>query len=185
MKKLFLSLFVMATFSITSTAQLNLKAGITLANQVIDFGGISLSQNLKTGFLIGANYEFQVSESMELRPGIQFSLKWSNFEFGGMTVLSNNFNYIEVPVDLVYNSGNFSFHAGPYLGMLISAKSDGEDVKDDIKPTEVGLNLGIGYSIDRIGIGANYGLGLSNINEEVSDGIVKNKAISFYVTFAL
>ena len=99
--------------------------------------------------------------------------------------MSNNFNYFEVPVDLVYNSGNFSFHAGPYLGMLLSAKSDGVDVKDDTKSTEVGLNLGLGYSFDRIGIGANYSLGLSNVNEDVSDGIIKNKAISFYVTYAL
>ncbi len=185
MKKLFLSLFVVSAFSLTSSAQLNLKAGLTLANQVLDFGGISLAQNLKTGFLIGVNYEVPLAESTDLRPGIQFTLKGTNFEFGGMTVASNNFNYIEVPVDIVYNSGSLSFHGGPYLGLLMSAKADGRDVKDDTKSTEIGLNLGLGYSFDKIGFGANYGLGLSNINKEVSDGIIKNKAISFYVTYAL
>ena len=56
MKKLILSLLVVAAFSATSFAQLSLKAGVNLANQSLESGGFSLDPSSKIGFLIGANY---------------------------------------------------------------------------------------------------------------------------------
>ena len=183
MKKLILSLFVVAAFSATSFAQLNLKAGVNLANQAFESSGFTLEASTKVGFLIGANYATNLSESIALRPGIQFTIKGSKLDFLGSS-LSSSFSYIEVPVDLVYKTGDLSIHLGPYLGLLMAASSDGDDIKDDVKSTDFGLNLGLGYSFGQFGVGANYGLGLSNISDD-ADGSVKNKVISVYVTYAL
>ena len=171
MKKLILSLFVIAAFSASSFAQLSLKAGVNIANQTFEF-------------FLGANYKVNLSESIGLRPGIQFSLKGSKLDFGGTDVSESDFSYLEVPVDLVFTTGGISIHAGPYLGLLMSAKSDGVDVKDDVKSTDFGLNLGLGYNFGKIGVGANYGLGLSNISQD-EEGTAKNKVISVYVTYTL
>ena len=185
MKKLILSLFVVAAFSATSFAQLSLKAGVNLADQSFESSGFSADTKSKVGFLIGANYAVNLSESIALRPGIQFTLKGSKVDFGNDEG-TLSFNYIEVPVDLVYKISDFSIHAGPYLGLLMSAKADDEDVKDDVTSTDFGLNFGLGYSIGKIGVGANYGLGLSNLNnDDTDDTNVKNKVISVYVTYTL
>lgn len=184
MKKLILTLFVVASFSSISFAQLNLKAGINLANQTFEAGGISFEPDSKIGFLIGINYELSIAESISLRPGIQYSGKGSKIEILG-TSSSASFNYIEVPVDFVYNTGNLSLHAGPYLGMLLSASSDGEDIKDEAKSTDFGINFGLGYNFGVAGVGLNYGLGLSNINDDGSDGSVKNKVISITFTYGI
>ena len=185
MKKLILSLFVIAAFSATSFAQLNLKAGVNLANQSFDYDGLSPETSSKVAFLVGANYAANLSESIALRPGIQFTLKGSKVDFGG-DESSISFSYIEVPVDLVYKISDFSIHAGPYLGLLMSAKANDEDVKDDVTSTDFGLNFGLGYNIGKIGVGLNYGLGFSNLNnDETDDANVKNKVISVYVTYTL
>jgi len=183
MKKLLLSLFVVAAFSAASFAQLNLKAGLNLANQSFEASGISIDASSKVGFLLGVNYEAELSESIALRPGIQFTLKGSKFEFFGTSV-SSNFSYIEVPVDFVYKSGSLSVHAGPYLGLLMAASSDGEDIKDVTKSIDFGLNFGAGYNFGLIGVGVNYGLGFSNITED-PEGSAKNKVLAFYVTYSI
>jgi len=184
MKKLILTLFVVAAYSATSFSQLNLKAGLNLANQTFEAGGISFEPSSKVGFLVGVNYAFSMAESISLRPGVQYSGKGSKIDILG-TSSSASFNYIEVPVDFVYNTGDLSIHAGPYLGLLLSASSDGVDIKDDAKSTDFGINLGLGYNFGVIGVGANYGLGLSNINDDGTDGSVKNKVISIYVTYGI
>lgn len=184
MKKLILTFFAVAAFAVTSFAQLNLKAGLNLANQTFEAGGISFEPDSKMGFLIGANYTSNLSDALSLRPGIQFSMKGSKIDILGVSS-SATFNYLEVPVDLVYSFGDLSVHAGPYLGLLMTAKSDGEDIKDDAKSTDFGLNLGLGYGFGSIGVGVNYGLGLSNINDDGTDGSVKNKVFSLYVTYGI
>lgn len=185
MKKLILSLLVVAAFSATSFAQLSLKAGVNLANQSFESGGISFSPSTNPGFLVGANFAVNVTQSLAVRPGLQFTLKGSKFEFGPDNFKSN-FSYIEVPVDLVFNSGGLSIHAGPYLGLLMSATSNGDDIKDSAKSADFGLNLGLGYRLGSFGVGANYGLGLGNISDDDTEDItIKNKVFSVYVTYTL
>jgi hypothetical protein len=187
MKKLILLLFVVATVASTSFAQISLKGGLNLANQSFEESGISIEPDSKIGFLLGVNYASKLSESLAIRPGIQLSTKGSKFNFGGTDKTTNTFTYIEVPLDLVFSSGDLSIHAGPYLGLLMSAKSEGEDIKEFIKSSDFGLNLGLGYNFGKIGLGLNYGLGLANINDDPdsADGTIKNKAISIYLTYTL
>lgn len=70
----------------------------------------------------------------------------------------------------MFNNG-FRLEAGPQVGFLISAKSDGENssinVKDNFKTVEFGVGLGAGYikPSSGLGVGFRYNAGLSNINE--------------------
>ena len=185
MKKFLLVLFAITAFTFTSDAQFNLKAGINSANQSYSSAGISFSPGARIGFLLGANYSSSLSESLSLRPGIQFNVKGSEVEFLGVTA-SSSFNYLEIPIDLVYSSSKASLHAGPYLGFLMSASADGEDIKDEAKSLDFGLNLGLGYNFGKIGLGANYGIGISNISEDTVDDVsVTNNYFALYITYAL
>jgi hypothetical protein len=185
MKKLLLSLFVVTALVSSSFAQLSLKAGVNFANQSAESGGISIDPSSRIGYLIGVNFAANVTESIVFRPGIQFTLKGSKIEFAGSDI-SSNFNYVEVPLDLVYNFNDLSIHAGPYLGLLMSATSEGDDIKEFVKTADLGINIGAGFSFSHFGVGINYGLGLSNINDDsMDDTNVKNKVINIYVTYTL
>ncbi|MDF1696925.1 MAG: porin family protein [Saprospiraceae bacterium] len=184
MKKTLLSLLCVAAFTLTGYSQIGFKAGINLANQTLEASGISFEPGSTVGFVLGVNYSASLSEAISLRPGLSFSSKGSEFDFLG-TSLKNTFNYLEVPIDVVYNAGNLSVHAGPYLGLLMSASSDGQDIKDEVKSSDFGLNLGLGYNFSQVGVGVQYGLGLANIDDSEDDGTVKNKVLSIYVTYSL
>ncbi len=81
-------------------------------------------------------------------------------------------DYINVPLMAKFyvGEGGFSVEAGPQVGFLLSAKVeyDGgeEDVKDLLKSTDFGVNLGLGYKMENgLNFGARYNLGLSNAND--------------------
>lgn len=184
-KNLLLSLMLMV-FSISMSGQIGFKAGLNVATQSVESGGITVEPGSKAGLVLGANYTTALSESFSLRPGVQFSMKGYEIDFGILGSFSANMNYIDVPVDFVYTTSKFSVNFGPYLGLLMSASVDGEDVKDQVKSTEIGLNFGVGYSFGAIGIGLNYGAGLTNIsNDDTADGTVTNQVSTLYVTYTL
>ena len=167
-----------------SFSQIGFRVGGNLAHQPAEFGGNSLERTSKLGFLVGVNYKLKLSESLALRPGIQFASKGYSIEVNGLEV-EPNFNYLEVPVDVVFAYGNLGIHAGPYAAFLISAKALDLDLKEEVKSIDAGLNFGLGYTISSVSIGANYGLGLSNISNYKIVSSVKNKVLSIYLTYTL
>ena len=91
-----------------------------------------------------------------------------------------------IPLSFIYNfsteDSGFFAEVGPYVGLLLAAKSDGEDVKDSFNSLDFGLNLGLGYDLGTFIVGANYGLGLANTakTEDGDDTKSKNTNISVY-----
>ena len=56
---------------------------------------------------------------------------------------------------------------GPSFGILLSAKADGEDVKDELENTEMSFHIGGGITIDRkFTFDVHYTQGLTSINDE-------------------
>ena len=189
MKKIFFSFLCVAAFTLTGYSQIGFKAGVNFANQTTESGGISFSPSAITSLVLGVNYNAAISESLALRPGLSYSTKGSKIEFLGIES-KGTFNYLEIPVDLVFGSGNFTFHGGPYIGMLLSASdSDGNDISEESKSTDFGLNLGVQYSFSQIGVGAQYGFGISNIAEDdptiMDEFKVTNRVLSIYLTYTL
>ena len=65
-------------------------------------------------------------------------------------------SYLNIPLMAKYYvAEGFSLEAGPQIGFLLSAKDDyndwryGEDdIKEDVKGTDFGVNLGVGYKME-------------------------------------
>ena len=185
MKKLFYAFLLIGMFATASNAQFAGKAGINLANISTDEEDVESSSKL--GFVIGANYSTAISESLAFRPGLEFSMKGAKQSALG-TDAKLKLNYIDIPLDFVYNAGDLSINVGPYLGFLLSAKtSSGDisiDVKDSVSSLDFGLNAGLAYNLGPVSVGAQYGLGLANVNGlDDDDTSVKNNNISFYVMY--
>ena len=185
MKKLVFSLVVFFTFLSISSAQLGFRGGLNLAKQSYTNAGSGFELQGKIGFLLGVNYEIGFANKIAIRPGLEYALKGTSITVNGADA-KVNFDYLEIPVDLVYKSGSFSVYAGPYFAFLTSAESESINLKPDYSTLDVGLNVGLGFNISAVGVGAKYGLGLSNISDySTGNASIKNNVLSLYMTFTL
>lgn len=188
MKGFLIVTFTLFAFISVSNAQLGVRAGVNLANQSIESQGLSIGLSNQIGFQAGITYDKMFNESLSFRPGLMFSSKGAKFSIAGFDDQINKFNYLEVPLDFVYHAGRVGIHAGPYVGFLMSATSDGESVKEDTESLDYGLNIGGSFNVNsKIGIGVNYGIGIANVakTEDGDDTEVKNKVLSFFVSYKL
>lgn len=189
MKKLLTLAFAFIAFISISNAQFGLRGGLNLSSVTLETEGISAEPDSKITFHIGVTYEKMINENLSFRPGLLFSAKGYSFEVDGIDEdFGANFGYLEIPLDFVYNTGSIGIHAGPYIGMLMSAKSGDEDIKETVESLDYGLNLGLTYNVnEQIGVGLNYGLGLANLAKDSGDedSSIKNKVIGLFVTYKL
>jgi opacity protein-like surface antigen len=217
MKKLVLSLLTVAGLGLAASAQTNkpvtfgVKAGVAFPNMTVSSGNTSISFDTKTSFYVGGTVDFGVSDVISIQPGLSFiskgtklnndSFTFGSDEFDPTEKVTLNFNYLELPVNVLANfklgnSGKFFVGAGPYFAYLINANvkygSTKEDIKfgeneSEFKRTDFGINFLAGYQLSNgFNIHAGYGLGLSSIaDSDLSDDITfKNKVFSVGVGFS-
>ena len=188
MKKFLIVAFALVAFISVSKAQFGFRAGVNLANQSVETQGLSIGLSNQIGFQAGVTYDKMINESLSFRPGLLFSVKGWNFEVPGDDKIVARFNYLEVPLDVVYHAGRLDIHAGPYVGILMSAKTDEIDVKEDTETLDLGLNFGGSFDINsNVGVGINYGLGLLNIakTEDGDDSKITNRVLSIFISYKL
>lgn len=192
MKKIFL-IAAIAVCSISSYAQLSfgaqIGANIGMGHASYDyvdpvFGGVSLANDPKVGFLIGVLAEVGFSK-LAFRPELNFVQKGSKLGYGGSST-KRTLNYIEVPLNVVYNlnlmkAGKVFFGLGPAVGIGLSGKDkypgDNFDVKfdgkksddftsaddankDHLKRVDIGLNVLAGFQLQMgafVKLGYTYG----------------------------
>ena len=115
MKKLFLAAF--AVFAFTSVNAQDFGVFANYASNSFD-GGDSTS-----GFNIGVLAGFEISEKFSVQPELLYSAQGAK-EDGGDGELK--LDYINIPVMAkFYVAEGFSLEAGPQVGFLMSAKSEG------------------------------------------------------------
>lgn len=187
MKKIASTLILSFIVFSISYAQIGFRGGINLSNQSYSTNTTtsSFSTSGKIGYLLGVNYEIDISEAFSIRPGVEYALKGAEISLNGAQS-NSNFDYLEIPVDFAYNSSIFSAYAGPYFAFLTSAKNGSIDLKPNLSTLDIGLNIGLEINVSVIGIGVKYGLGLSNIDRSiVGDESIKNNVLSLYISFRL
>lgn len=180
-------------------AQFGARLGVNLANNKVSVLGVSASGSNLIGIHAGVTYTHPINETISLRPGLLYSMKGTKAtdDSGGTDVESKQrINYLEIPIDVVYDAGSLNLFAGPYLGYGLNASvSQGDESMDvdfdegGFKRLDFGLNLGIAYEVnEQISIGAQYGLGLANLDDTedtfLGEITVKNKVIAFFAGYA-
>ena len=194
-KLLIISIVTSLTFvscSTTKTARLGLKAGANFSTINGDE-----TDNLKslTAFHVGGVAEVPVSDNFSVQPELLYSSQGAKYEESEGYDGKFKFDYINIPVMAkLHVSNGLSLEAGPQVGFLMSAKdeysstgdSGTDDIKDDVKGLDFGLNIGAGLKLDNgINFGARYNLGISNINDFEGAGSFKNQngVIQLYVGY--
>lgn len=174
MKKLFTITMVLLAYTVSAqNTTFGTQAGFisatndadTISAQNITFGvkaGLNFVPNGARGlggrssFHIGATAEIEISDSFSIQPELLYSRQGFNADDDVKGRLGN----INLPVIAkFYVVKDFSLELGPQISFLAHANSDNDgestDIKDYLKSTNFGLNLGVGYKLDS---GLNFGL---------------------------
>ncbi len=193
MKRIALVMAVLlVTAGVANSQELGFTGGLNLANQTGDWE----DNKMMLAFGGGIFGRLSPAPQIAIQPEVLFMMKGTKWDEGDEKF---KLTYIDIPVLLMYQfpmegSVTPSIFAGPYLGILLSAKDEfaGEeiDVKDVVKSTDFGLVFGAGVDIKagdkgKFIVNGRYALGLSNANDFLPDELsYKNAVISFFVGYA-
>ena len=183
----FLALLLTGISTYESQAQVNIQAGLNGSSLRIESGGFTVETDGKPGFHIGAMYRKRISNSFFFSPGIMYSQKGASF-FGEFNF---NLNYLDVPLLFIYQKDperGFFADFGLYAAALLSASSEGEDIKEGFNTADLGLSLGLGYDFGNIMVGLRGGLGFLNITKDdgtSDEGKAVNSNGQLYIAYKL
>ena len=195
MKKIIITL-CLAGASIYSFAQtqfaVGVKVGPNFAKIDTDAGAVENYES-RTGWHAGA-FLLVKGEKFGFQPEIIFSQQGSKFSYAGSPDLEANFSYVNIPLIFkLYTIGGINLQIGPQIGLLTSAEKEDfssgqggvvtkEDIKDDLKKTDISLALGVGVDLPLgFTLDGRYNWGLSdNDDGAVTDsgapiGQIKNQ----------
>jgi hypothetical protein len=178
MKINFITLFLACMVIGTASAQdvnIGIKGGLNLYNIT---GTFDDDYDTRVNFHLGVLGHIHLGEHFGLQPEVLFSAQGATY--GDDQKL--DLNYVNVPVlfQYMFNNG-FRVHIGPQVGFLVSAKADGDDVKDLFKGTELAVTAGASYVHVPSGFGLDvrYNHGLTNNYED--DDVVESFNRGFQV----
>jgi opacity protein-like surface antigen len=171
MKKIILSLIAIMAFGFANAqkTRFGVKGGLNISTVV---GGDVEDTKSLIGFHVGGLAEIHVVQRFFIQPELLFSTQGTKVDGAFGTDADIKFNYLNIPVLAKYYivDNKFSVEAGPQLGILLSAKSDGNDIKDFTRSTDFGFNIGAGYNFtDNLSVGLRYTIGLSPLSDKDVD----------------
>ncbi|MEQ1758187.1 MAG: porin family protein [Vicinamibacterales bacterium] len=154
-------------------------------------GDIEAEKSLRTGLLVGGFLTVPKGNTLAFQPEVLFSMQGVKGEEADGTKLTYEINEIQIPLLLRVGRSGGGTHLllGPSIGIVTSAKATSgsleQDIKDDLKSTDIGFIVGAGVTVNRFLIEARYNLGLTNLNDDSSGGDNKSRVFSVLVGVGL
>jgi hypothetical protein len=186
-------------------AQLGIKAGLNMANEIRSFNQSDVAASFQssnlTGYQIGLTYQAMPKKTgMGVEIGALLSQKGSSFHFDSINVdnvLRNGYkeiNYLEVPLNLRYHIivglvGVYGF-GGVYGGCALSGSTVTESTSTTEKEAyktfadrvDYGYNFGAGVELFRkIQLGGTWSNGIKSTSN--TDSSFKNKVITMNLVY--
>lgn len=176
MKKFMLAAAVMI-MSLGAKAQ-NEVGQITVAPTV----GLNLATVTGDGaksmaaFTVGATAEYGLSEDIGLSAGVMYSMQGA--KLGGEKL---KLGYINIPILANYYIWEgLAIKVGLQPGIMLSAKWDGEDVKEGCNSFDLAIPVGVSYEFSKIVVDARYNIGVTKIIDGADS---KNSVMQFTVGY--
>jgi opacity protein-like surface antigen len=170
MKRIILTALAVMAFGFTNAQEtkFGVKGGLNISTVV---GGDVENTKSLVGFHVGGFAEIHVVEKFFIQPELLFSTQGTKVDGPFGTDGDIKLNYLNIPVlAKYYIVDKFSVEAGPQLGVLLSAKAEGDDIKDFTRSIDLGFNIGAGYNFtDNLSVGLRYTIGLSPLSDEDID----------------
>jgi hypothetical protein len=180
---LLLTLLALATVSAQPTFRLGVRGGLNRAISTVEPASTSptsqfyysASKSALTTWQAGAVLEV-VFRRFALQPALIFSQKGEQFDaytstsgFAGVSSITtssaNRYNWLELPVNVVYTLHGFQVFAGPYVALAVGGRQQGTTLSTSpvahYAPYEFNNKIRYGSDTEnrRLDTGLNFGLG--------------------------
>jgi opacity protein-like surface antigen len=205
MKKIILSLAVLASAAGVANAQTGIKVGIKGGFNGSTFSGAdSKGTEYKAGFAAGPFVNFGVSDNFSIQPEFLYSQKGAsqdNVPYGNVnSTLKTSLGYLDVPIMFRYNIGEdgkgFFVEVGPQGSFVLHRRFFAEDGSgkeiansrdtstDGLNKVVIGYVGGLGYQITSgLQLGLRYTGDFSQIAKNATPN-VHNSVFQFQVGYA-
>lgn len=176
---------IMTLGQVSAQTRIGVKAGmnISMATRTVSNTKVDLGSHV--GFHAGFTSEIPLIANLYFNPGLFFSSKGykESIPFGKRTV---NPYFVEIPLHLMFklpisNSAIFGY-VGPYFSYGIAGNtvakvklplleetetkgkiSFGSESGDNMRPFDMGLNVGAGFEVKHFQLSVQYAIGFSNL----------------------
>ncbi|RAU84037.1 porin family protein [Pontibacter arcticus] len=167
-----------SSYAFAPNAGIGIKGGVNFSNiRGSDTGNLGNTSG-HTNFHAGVFAQFPIGDHFSVQPEVLYSRK--GYELNDAIF---RFDYLELPVLAAYNITNhISVHAGPQVGIMLSAKEEGKEV--DLEPYntfDYGVAAGIEGHFSRYRIGARYNLHFADLRSQDLNGNNINEDIKHRV----
>ncbi len=136
--------FVNAQSRANGTIELIPQIGYSSANY---YGkDVSSANKPITDLAFGVAGDYFFNNRWSLRSGLLFQTMGTSG-----TGFKDKLNYLTIPVNANWHFGStrkWNLNFGPSIGFIMSATTNGIDIKNQVTSTQIGLNVGIGYKIE-------------------------------------
>lgn len=194
------------------TFRLGVRGGLNRATTTLDaastgsgFANFRYSADKSTIYAWQAGAVLEIAfGKFALQPALVFSQKgeefntaelfsYGNGNSGSNTYSTNRYNFLELPVNLVYAVRGFQLFAGPYVALGLGGRRQGTSYRfnpvakfapyhynekvrygsDTYNPRlDAGVNFGVGYRQGPVQVQLGYALGLRNLHRTPYDGLI-------------
>jgi hypothetical protein len=208
MKKILLMLCcgLAASSAFAQKTTFGIKGGVNFASLSSSSSSTegSYTTGTLTSFSVGVFADFKTESALSIQPAILYTGKGAK-ESGNISGTSYNvkanINYLQVPVNFLYNApsraGKFFVGAGPYAAFGLSAKvkassggqTESQDVEfgdgdDQYKRIDAGVTALVGFKFTQGAlVSLNYDLGFTNISNQ-ADNSTKTRVFGVSVGYA-
>jgi hypothetical protein len=187
-----------AVIGLESTAsaqglQFGVKGGVNLAKQSFDADVGDVSLDLLYGLVAGGFFTWPLAGRLDVEVEGLYSVKGVSID-AGVVSTKTKIDYIDVPVLARYRiagsatTRRIHIVGGPVFGFRVRAQTIADfgngsfhrDIKDDVKPFDMGVAAGADVEFGRFIVDGRYTYGFMNINDDPADDSVKvtNRAIT-------
>ena len=116
---------------------------------------------MKVGLVAGAEFGFMFNEKMGATAGLLYTMQGVKYKGDDY---NENLDYLNIPVLFnYYIIPGLAVKAGVQPGILVRAKYDDLDIKDEYKSFDVAIPIGVSYEFSDFVIDARYNLGMTKI----------------------
>ncbi|MEJ0105088.1 MAG: porin family protein [Bacteroidota bacterium] len=189
MKRIIIIPFILLVSGFVSaqTFQFGPKAGVNISN----FSSGNYENNTLVGFHLGGFLSFALGKSFAIQPEVLFSTQGAKIDDVNSSIKEFKTNYLNIPIlAQIRMPGGLYLETGPQAGILLTAKTDDESVKDLYENLDWSWAFGLGFrSKMGLGLGARYNLGLNKVKNSDNTTTIepngKNSVIQVSLFFAI
>lgn len=170
----------------TGSLMVRPMAGVSISNfgTKVTVGSSTQEAVNKWGFTGGAELGYQALSWLQPSVGLLYSQQGSKIETTGMKDCSVKTDYLAIPVLAnFYVADGLALKAGLQPCFLLSAKTDGIDIKDNCNSFQLQIPIGVSYEYNNFVIDGRMNIPVTKVAKKEYDEDAVNNAFSITIGY--